>query len=282
MRKAEREYDEEPERGFLDRLLHPFRRHGFLDTTPRPLVHPSTDLMVVWSAKSACTTTFAWFAAVTGMIEDLRASGLTPHKYRITRYFRSEAYRRAAARDPRRLAVVHVGRDPAQRAVSSYRHLVRTGYDEKNFARHPPPRPLDRRAGFSFNAFLDYLETLDLATCNTHHRRQWHPVETVSPPREVIDIGRTDLFTALNDVARRFGLPAVDFAALDWLHALEQRRKAVTGSFEGVSIPDLALDVAAARGQKPWPETAAFLTPETLPRIRRLYAVDYDRLGFPG
>jgi hypothetical protein len=151
------------------------------------------------------------------------------------------------------------------------------GYEDERLA-VSPIGPLDRHAGFSFNRYLDYLSAIDIETGNTHHRPQWHGLEATRKPDIIIDISRQDLYTELNRIAPRFGLPAIDFGTLDFLHALERRRSAKPVDIEGNDIPDRPFNRAAAAGRAPWPKTEQFLTAPVRRRIETLYAVDFANL----
>lgn len=255
------------------------KRSGLYGVKPRALLHPDARLLVLWSAKSACTTTFVWFARVSGQLEALRASGKKPHKFRAQDYYGSELHRRGLEIPLGEYRIVQIIRDPYSRAVSSYRHALNTGYEDERLA-SSAVGPLDRWRGFSFSRFLDYLETLDLDEANPHHKPQWHPIDADRVPDRIINISRQNLFAELNGAEAEFGLPHTPFDELDWLHAFEGKRKAKEVPFDGADVPDTPFDEMAARGDKPWPKYGQFLTEPIRRRIETLYARDFE--GFAG
>ena len=148
---------------------------------PQPWLNPDRSLLVVWSAKSASSLTFIWYLATVGLLDDYRASGMSSHEYRGKRLARSDVVQRGRSKLLDDYWIVHILRDPYLRAVSSYRHALATGYADKRIG----PRSggsLDRKEGFSFARYLDYLETIDLRGANVHHRLQLHRVERIKPP----------------------------------------------------------------------------------------------------
>ena len=122
---------------------------------------------------------------------------------------------------------MHVIRDPFLRAVSSYRHVLATALADKRFLTFDGGA-LNRRDGFSFNRYLDFLETLDLARTNLHHRQQLHRIERIKPPDRVINISKGQFFDELNHLEEEHRIPRTDFASLDWVLGVEERRRAKT------------------------------------------------------
>lgn len=252
------------------------RRYHFPGPRPqiRPLVDPQMRFLVVWSAKSACTTTLIWFLHATGQAEAARRLDDWPHRYRSGVLYRSPVYYRMKDEDVGRMRRLRVFRDPLDRAVSSYRHAVSMGYADAELAAFLR-RPIDPEATFSFREFVDYLETVDIARTNPHHRQQNQPIEAAFPATDVINITRQDLFTELNRFEASLGMPVTDFPALEWLHRTEHKRKAAVGALEGAA-EEMRLSRRAGRGEGFWPPTATLLTDEMRARLSRIYRADLD------
>jgi hypothetical protein len=248
-------------------------------TRPRPLIHPAARLVVIFSAKSACTSVVIWFLHHLGDADAARDHFRWPHRYRGQVYYKSPLYRSAFELDLENFTVVRVVRDPFDRTVSSFRHALKTSLADTHV-----PRVLGRsdisRDGLSFAEFLDFLEGSDLTTCNPHFLIQRHPLEDKLPVRHLINISTEDLFTRLNEVEADIGLPRTDFAALAWLHQVDDRRtrhdRRQRRAEERVHVDDVYThrftQEVARRG--PWPSYGAFLTPLARERIARLYAAD--------
>jgi len=252
------------------------RRYHFPGPRPqiRPLVDPRKRYLVIWSAKSACTTTLIWFLEATGQAEAARRLDEWPHRYRSGVLYRSPVYFNMSDADVAGMRRLRVFRDPLDRAVSSYRHAVSMGYADTELAAFLK-RPIDPEATFSFREFIDYLESVDITRTNPHHRQQRQPIEVAYPPTDVINITKQDLFTELNRFEASLGLPVTDFPKLAWLHGTEHKRKATIGGPEG-SAYDMKPSRRAGRGEGFWPPTAALLTEEAQARLRRVYRDDLE------
>jgi hypothetical protein len=159
--------------------------------------------------------------------------------------------------------------------VSCYRHALAHEFAEKRFRAFGGGK-LSRREGFSFNAYLDFLETLDLAHTNLHHRQQLHRIERIRAPDRVINISNGRLLQELNRLESECGIDPTDFSKLDWAIGVEEERRAKTTPFAPQGVPDLPLTPTAAIGKAPWPDYAQFLTAKTRQRIEDLYAADFQ------
>ena len=168
----------------------------------------SANLAVMWSYKAACTTVIKWVFLHNGLLPDALAYNSWIHKYRLHHYQKSDRYLgRLKELGRGKFDVIKVVRDPLDRAVSSYIHAYRTGYDDEAIS-NVIQRPLARRQRFSFREFVAFLERSDLHACNPHHRVQVAPVERhvlfgIEPRRTIkIEHGLT---AALSAVERSLG-----------------------------------------------------------------------------
>jgi hypothetical protein len=240
---------------------------------PRPLIHPDARMIVIFSPKSACSSVAIWFFHQLGQAEAARKVSEWPHQYR-RQYYRSDLYQKAFDLDLSSFAAVRVVRDPFDRAVSSFRHGLRSHLTDHHLAKFVGRSNLAIN-GLSFSEFLDALERCDLRTCNSHFRIQKHPLEDVIPVRHLINVSTQDLFTRLNEVERDIGLPVTDFAKLSWLNKLGDSRSHGNRTCEVADAYTHPFTQKLAR-RGPWPSYQAFLTPTARERIARLYAVDID------
>lgn len=240
-----------------------------LKVNPRPLLDPERRLVVVFSPKSACSSVVIWFFNQIGLAAEARAFNNWPHRYRREVYYKSERYRTALHDDISSYRVIRVIRDPAERAASSFRHNLRVRSAVlAGFTGEDPVQ-----TGVSFRRYLDYLETLDIRRCNTHDRRQLHPVERHLSPDRVINVSAEDLFTALGETERAFGLDATDFTRIPWLSDVEFRRVAAS------TMPDADaydLPLTPRHTFEAWPARSAMLTSEARRRIATIYREDYE------
>lgn len=244
---------------------------------PPPLIHPEARLIVVFSAKSACTSVIVWFMHQVGHAEAAQAYSNWPHRYRIDVYHPSSFHQDACRLDLTGFRVLRVVRDPFERAASSFRHVLRHGNADEAFATFLGRSDI-AEAGASFCEFLDVLDQMDLTTCNAHFRIQRHPIEHRLPVTHLINVSREDLYERLNQVEAELGLPITDFEQLDWLQRLDERRDRLVPKLD---IPD-AYAQRFSRQQAnagPWPPHRAFLTPAARERVARLYAADIAAYG---
>lgn len=243
-------------------------------TDPPPLIHPNARVAVIFSAKSACTSVTIWFLNQLGHLQAARDYHRWPHQYRAEVYYRSQLYVHAFRRNLSKMRIVRVVRDPFSRAVSSYRHALSHGFADRTIARALRRRDI-KETGYSFAEFLDFLEGIDLTTCDVHFRIQRHPLEDKLPMRHLINVSKEDLFTRLNEVEASLRLPHTDFASIPWFsHANDHR--AARGSIDDLTNVDTRRFTAEAARKGPWAPYDSFLTPAARERIARLYAIDIE------
>jgi hypothetical protein len=242
--------------------------------SPRPMINPGKNLIVLWSPKSACTTAYVWFSHVSGFLPQVRKYANWPHKHRQEVYDRSEFYRSAVDGDLSASRIVRIIRDPYSRAASIYRHALQTRFADKALAFYRDA-DLSFDTGVSFQQFLDFVATLDMSEVDIHFRPQFHPFENTRKPDDIINISRQDLFEALNGFERSAGWTETDFAQFDWLHGLEGKRKAKQTPLDGDALDRVAYTRQDAKSGA-FPSYAQLLTPEARAKIEAIYKVDFD------
>jgi hypothetical protein len=235
----------------------------------------SANLAVMWSYKAACTTVIKWVFQQNGLLSEAMAYNSWVHKYRLHHYQKSERYLSRLKRlSSGAFEVVKVVRNPLDRAVSSYIHAYRHGYDDEAIAK-VVQRPVARRQRFSFREFVAYLEQSDLLYCNPHHRVQVAPIERHvlfrTRPSKIIKIEH-GLNAALGELERGLGLPATDFTNPVFESDHHTLRAAQAGlAADLVHIPKDAV-----------PPAAMFYDRELAEKVARLYAEDFRHYGYPG
>lgn len=240
-----------------------------LRTVERPLIHPERKFVVLFSAKSACSTVVIWFLHTLGLAAQAREFSEWPHHYRINKYYAREDYLQAREDlGPDDVTVLRVVRDPVDRAGSSFRHALGLSY-ARDTIREKLGIDTDVD-GLSFERFIDFLEMEDLDRCDPHHKRQRHLIEDLKRPDFVINASRKDLFTELNHFERMMGMPETDFKALAWVHELQATRVPHSVAHGGDSYRAVLTREHAQKG--PWPKD--LITPEARARLERLYAQD--------
>ena len=227
----------------------------------------------MWSAKAACTTAITWAFLHNGLLAEALAYSPWVHRYRLRRYQKTERYLgRLRHLSQYSRYVVKIARNPFERAVSSFVHAYRHGYEDQPLA-EILGRVVDRRNRFSFREFVHYLDGIDLTLCNTHHCLQTTPLERHVlfglKPHQVIRI-EDGLEAALGEIERTFALPPTDFSNPVFRSGHHTSR-----------VPSTAL---AADRKDLWPHdlpsAAAFYDDDLAARIARLYAEDFRRYGY--
>lgn len=265
--------------GHADQATNAMRLRHFLPPTHRELRRShiafveSANLAVMWSYKAACTTVVKWVFLHNGLLPEALAYSSWIHKYRLRQYQKSDQYlARLKQVGSGTFDVVKVVRDPLDRAVSSYIHAYRTGYDDKTIA-EVIGRPVSRRQRFSFREFVTFLEQNNLRYCNPHHRVQVAPIERHvlfrTRPGKIIRIEQ-GLTSALSELERAHGLPATDFTS----PIFSSDHHTVRADHHG-----LAADLTHF-SQTAVPPASMFYDDDLSARVARLYAEDFRHYGY--
>jgi hypothetical protein len=270
----------------LTRMIHSVctLRDALGDHSLLPLQQPDFPVAVCWSAKSGCTTVLKWFLSHNQLLDQALAYSTWVHDYRQRTLFQAPGYRRQCERlfkkGSRNRFIVKVIRDPATRAVSSFLHFQRYGYDPQRFpdaavvTQWKSAFGLERQSGLSFRQFLMFVMSQRLNGCrlNLHFRPQVDPQQD---PCVDAYIRLEDLADGLRAVEDRVGLPHVDLRSLS---KSAHHNPATTGH----AWPTLAAAFPAdqhALNELGTPPAQAFLDPETKMLIRTAYGSDYEAYG---
>lgn len=240
-----------------------------LELRDAPLVYPPGGIGLIWSAKSACTTAILWYFAHAGVLEAAMRHDHWPHRYRLDVLPTLDRYREwLKSADLAGLRFVRVIRDPHARAVSSFRHALRYGYEDERIAQVLGIAVAER--GLSFEEFLDYLMKIDIDRCNLHHRQQWQAIEQRLDDVTVINADREPLLDALYAFADP-GPAARELLAgeMTRVAAMHHARRAGTAGDASRTV----FRREATGGA--WPDYADFLTASTRAKIARIYAADF-------
>lgn len=249
-----------------------------LSTRPPPILDSRNKLILIWSAKSGCTFAIKWMFAHMGLLEEVLEHHRWIHKFRGEKLYTSEAHK-ASVDDfiscPDSYRVIRIVRDPFKRAVSSYVHAARCGYEDAKIATFVG-RVISKSSGYSFREFVSYLETIDLSACDPHHRLQHHPCERFLTPgsRFVIDLDQS--MEALPKLERLLGLRQTD------LHQFRESRHHTRAALQGNAefsgdTPFNHLDKARSL----LPDYRRFYDGDLELRVYNLYADDFLKYGFP-
>ena len=240
-----------------------------------PLLNMKNNLVVLWSAKSACTTVYVWFSHVSGFSQEVRDYASWPHQHRTEQYEKSPLYLDSARADLSRAHTLRIIRDPYDRAVSIFRHALQTHFADKVMNAKTDGR-MSAEAGYSFLEFLDFVARLDMNRVDHHFRPQFHPYEKFRKPDRVINISKQDLFAELVIFEREAGLPPTNFKDLDWLRDLESKRKANQDPLTGSALDTIRFTRHQVHKLGQFPSYVQLLTPEAKQKIETIYKIDFD------
>ena len=126
---------------------------------PQPLIDPVHHYGVLRSAKGASKAIMLWYLARLEMLKPATGRGRA-HRLHVLK--KTDLQRQARNCDPMKLRWLRIIRDPYNRTVSSYRHALGRGYEDEKIQDIVGISVAER--GLSFNEFLDYLSSIDIAT----------------------------------------------------------------------------------------------------------------------
>jgi len=234
----------------------------------------SDKLVIVWSAKAACTTVLKWYLHRNGLLHEALTYSRWVHHYRREILpGRADVQAARAAYRPALWRHVKVVRNPYTRVVSSYLHAVRT-----NYCRGQVQRALGLGSGapYSFTDFIGYLETENIDVCNIHHRRQSHRCERSLPERAPLWAPQ-HLVRIENGLERQ--LRAIDSRlGRSWDNALTQglSRSPHHRDYDHLSQAFCGDYCFKFEELSPSPPPAAFYDQGLRARIELLYAPDFE------
>lgn len=250
---------------------------------PRPLLDEANRTVVSWSAKAGCTHVLIWHLQRVGLLSEAQNHHPWLHRYREEIYYRTPQYKNALKCLEREgsegWTYVKVARDPVSRCVSSYRHALMHGYEDRLMGRELG-REIDHRQGFSYATFLDYLERIDLRRCNIHHRMQKHSLDTVPFSRiYLVRIDEQDLEAALGHIDAVQGV-AGEHASVERNAAIHRAaRRHAPDSPGQASDGDLwRKPLCRADTKTGWPKAGLEACGAAAERARHIYRRDYAML----
>jgi hypothetical protein len=247
---------------------------------PKPLVDPVNKIILFWMHRCGSTTGQLWFFNMAGWEKRMKGKGaseLSPAWYdehaaayeHLDEYYRDPAFTKIA-----------VVRDPLERAVSAYTVVTDTKSGSQWRAASRSIANPDEQRRLSFNEFLDFLETEDLAKANYHWRLQ--------TAQDCFDLTLPDVHLAkvetlqqdLDKLAKRLGKKPVAMR----MNSAQTKVEDTPRDLDVTSLTRadfLKLFGVDKRGVIRFPHYTRFLTEKTIPRLAKLYARDIELLKYP-
>ena len=242
---------------------------------PTPLIYPLEGFGLIWSAKSGSKALMFWFFCRLGLLDAAccypEPGRPKPHEFR-SQLIASDSYRQwLVTCDPMTLRWLRVIRNPYNRAVSSFRHVLR---DYEHLAECL--RLSIAEQGLSFAEFLDYLLGIDIANCDAHFCQQWHPIEEHVSLHKVINVDKESTLPAIDEFETQLALTPVNPKAReDMLAQWQQDLRRYHKSLERPNQDFSAVRFRRRQSGDQFPSYEAFLNADTRRKIERIYAKDF-------
>ena len=84
---------------------------------------------------------------------------------------------------------------------------------------------MSQTPGLSFAEYLDFLERLDLKTCDVHFAQQRHPIEDRLKINYLINVSTDDLYQRLNAIEADLDLKRTDLRTAEWVDQIDRRNQ---------------------------------------------------------
>ncbi|MGA9794665.1 MAG: sulfotransferase family 2 domain-containing protein [Rhizomicrobium sp.] len=247
---------------------------------PAPLVDPVSKTMLFWMHRCGSTTAQLWFFEIAGWKSRMAGKGAS-HLSPLWYEEHADLYRDLAScyDDPSFLKIAAV-RNPLSRTVSAYSVVTDTVSGAQWRAVSRSIRDPDPEKRLTFNEFLDFLEQNDVRKANYHWRMQTASDWFERKLPGVMLVKLESLQQDLDRLAVRLGKRPIAM----------KRSSATTKTSRDIGNIDITnlnrADFARLfgrdrRGVIQFPDYRHFLNAETTARIAKIYARDFEVLGYP-
>lgn len=257
----------------LRQMLNRNSPQRILQTAVRPLFSKDHNLALFFSAKAGCTFALKWFFFHTNYLDEALAYHPWIHEYRLNVFYKLPEYKKNIHEIlNEQTNTIKIVRDPYARAVSSYIHAARCGYENEKLS-HFLNRKVDKERGFSFREFVSYLGSIDLRRCNPHHRVQIHLSEEkgLVIPNYIVKLENS--LDDFKQIETELGLRESDLVFLN--HSGHHVPKNEENTFSG----DIPYSVHSTKGLS-FPSYIKFYDDHLKKEIARLYQIDFDTYGY--
>ncbi|MGI0501182.1 sulfotransferase family 2 domain-containing protein [Limnospira platensis] len=259
---------------FYQKISHSEVRKIWLRHKPQPLYNKSLNLTLIFCAKSACSFGVKWFFYHAGLYQEVESYHRFPHRYRSEVFTQDPQYKKHIREVDGILNsnIVCLVRDPFSRAVSSYIHAIKTGYDDRAISKFLG-RKIGRKNSFCFDEFVQYLKSLDIRNCNIHHRLQAHPLIEMGIIKPYI-LKVENLFNDFQEVEKKLGLNPSPLSQIS--KSLEFHRTPKDSTFKKECYH---IQFSGARKQL-FPHYKYFYSEELVRDIANIYRADFEIFGY--
>lgn len=170
-----------------------------LNSPPRPLINHDYKFILVFSAKSACTYSLAWYLNTLGLLEHALNYSNDLHRYRQEVINSKPIYQKC-----KDYKLLKIYRDPIDRASSSFRHYISSPPLHNQVLNLSGIDIMSE--GLSIKEYIDFLNIQDLNKCDIHCKVQRHPVEAYYKNKTLINISKEKLHSELIKFEQSIGI----------------------------------------------------------------------------
>jgi Sulfotransferase family len=250
-----------------------------IHAAPRPLVDLQSRLILFWMHRCGSTTGQRWFFQLAGWRERMpgRGTGELAQMW-YAEHASDYANLQDHYRDPSLLKVAIV-RQPLFRAVSAFTVVTdsKSGNQWRAVAKSLASPDDERR--LTFLEFVQFLESIDLATANYHWRLQtaqdWY--DLALPDVQIVRL--ESIQKGLDEVCRQLGKRSIPLRT----NSAQTTCRTKLSPSEIVNFTRADFRNAFGqdrRGVIRFPEYGEFLAAEVIARLARLYERDFARLSY--
>jgi hypothetical protein len=225
-------------------------------------------IILSWSAKAGCTVVAKLFFRHAGVLDEAMAYAPWVHDYREEVYQKKHVVVVDDLLNPDYL-LLKIVRNPFLRAVSSYIHACKyPSILDKPVICSLNGKIGSKSEGLTFSMFVQYLELVNITSCNLHYSRQKQKWEDGLRAPQIIYLENIE--SDIQQVNQRY---RTQFSLEGLLHSPHHVEKD-----PGVNVP--AYDIPWDELHKAIPEYRWFYNQDLLVRVADIYKEDVNAYGY--
>ncbi len=246
------------------------------DKIPDMMIDTKSNIVIAWSAKCASTFVMKWFFYQKEQLSKALSYHSWIHKYFEEVYLKSSNYQKNMFRFnffKSNYRCFKIIRNPYARAVSSYIHFVKTGYNahDKTIIYHGLGK--SKNIDLSFVEFLEAHILIPTEQFNIHMQPQTNELDDIL---KFNYIKLEDLEGEISKIEKEHSLKPSNFKQLSRSHHRQQYQEEIKTT---KSTANTAYTKALIHAQTPhW---KSFLDKDTIEMINEIYAQDFRLLAYP-